>query len=321
MELLNRTESRDYPPDYLQARISGRRTALISDWEPLIVAVDPFAALPVSPLRRAMTGHSPEDGWKNLLRETAWLYRQMDRRLRHIFSPLFGWIELRTLTLCLRHLPEEQAGKIEELLQSSLLSAGLQKVLRGGGEQADVLTAVTRLLATDGRQKRRLTTVYHQEGLAGFERELTDLYLAETAASRLHPLIRDFLACLIEARNIIILYKHLRWRISTPPVFIAGGKSDVATLVKLAKRANQEELLLLMRKLTGTKMAITTVESVERLLLAWITRRVRRRGREPLQPGAILAYLWRFYLEARNLGLLSYCHGAERELLRTELIQ
>lgn len=321
MELLNTTDSRGYPPDYLKARIKGRRACLIDDWEPLLAASDPLEAMPASPHRNLIIARSPEEGWKNLLRESAWLYSQMDKRLRHVFSPLFGWLELRTLTLCLRNMLDSRAGRIEELLQQSLLSAGLQKVLLGGGEHAAVINAAAALLAADSTQKRRLTGVYRQEGVAGFERELTDLFLAEAVAGRLHPLISEFLAILIDARNIITLYKQQRWRISTPPAFIAGGSCDLPMLCKLAKKAGREEIMLLIRKVTRTKIAFAVPESVERLMLTWVTRTVRRWGRNPSGPGMILDYIWRCYLEARNLGLLVHCRGADRELLRMELIQ
>lgn len=81
------------------------------------------------------------------------------------------------------------------------------------------------------------------------------------------------------------------------------------------------ELLLLVRKLTGKEAGLISPGSLERLLLTWLTHNVRRWGRNPSGPGMILDYLWRCYLEARNLGLLIYCRGVGRELLREELIQ
>ncbi|KAF0216105.1 MAG: hypothetical protein FD174_3867 [Geobacteraceae bacterium] len=320
MELLRTVHNRGYPQEYLQARIRGRRAYQIGDWERILSAADPLEAVPASPYRGALTVRSEEEVWQNLLRELVWLYCQMDQRVREIFSPVFVCFELRTLVLCLRNKGERNDRKIEELLFYSLLAGKVQKALKADQDLPGVIDAVAGVLSAGAMRFGRLRNIYREQGLTGFEQGLTNLSLGEVIKGPLHPLIREFISRLIDTRNVMTLYKHLRWRIKAPPAFIEGGGIRESALREIAEKNDMAEVSPLIRRLTGEEVEAASAGNVERLLLTAITRLVRRRGREPAGTGLILDHLWRCYVEALNLSLLIHCRD-DREAVRRELVQ
>ncbi len=318
MEILRTLQERGYPSEYLQARIRGRRAYRIVDWEHILSA-DRLEAVPPLPHRSALAGRSEEDVWQNLLREFVWLYCQMEQKMRHKFSPVFGYFELRTLILCLRNKGGRNDRKVHDLLADSLLAGKVQKVLKADEDLPHVIDAVAGVLSAGAMKFGRLGKMFREQGFFGFEQGLTNLYLEEVINGRLHPLIREFISRLIDTRNVITLYKQLRWRIKSPPLFIGGGKIRESALSEIAEKNAMEEITPLIRRLAGEEVEVASVGVTERLLLTGITRLVRRRGREPAGTGLILDYLWRCYVETRNLSLLAYC-GDDREAVRRELV-
>ncbi len=121
-------------------------------------------------------------------------------------------------------------------------------------------------------------------------------------------------------RNLLTLYKQLRWKIGKPPAFVRGGDIGRSRLKEIAERGELAEVIQLIHSLPGMGEAPAGRENVEHLLLVWLTGRVRRWGREPAGIGQILDYLWRCYLEALNLGLLIHGRGMEPELLAGEVV-
>lgn len=320
MELLRTIHNRGYPPEYLQARVRVRRSYRIADWERILTAADMLEAVPPSPYREGDASRSEAAVWRSLLREVAWLYGQMDQGTRAMFMPLFACLELRTMVLCLRYKGGRNDRKVEELLSHSLLGEKVRQALMADAELPAVIDAVTGLLSAGAVRFARLKKVYRQGGLAAFERGLTDLCLAEVSAGKLHPLIREFLGRLIDARNVITLYKQIRWRIMDSSPFIKGGEIGESVLKGVAARNDLAEVTLLIRRLTGEDVPIASAGMVERHLLTAVTRFVRRRGREGGFTGLILDYLWRSYVEARNLSLLILCRN-DRQACERELVQ
>lgn len=318
MELLRTVEDGGYPAAYLRGRIGGRKGYRLREWELLLAAADPLDAVPATPYRGALGGRSEEEVWKSLLREFAWVYRQMEKRLRDAFAPVFGWFELHTLILCLRNRAGRNSAKIEELLAFSLLAAGLQKVLRRDGDLAAAVEGVTGVFAAGAVKYGRLRGIYPGQGLAGFERELTNLYLEQVAGGPLQPVIGEFFRRHIDLKNIMALYKQLRWRIKTPPSFIKGGTIGWGALREVAEGKDPAGVASLAGRLAGREVA--AAGPVEVPLLAGLTRLVRRWGREPEGIGLVLAYLWEGYVEARNLSIIIHGRDLDREMVRGELI-
>lgn len=320
MELIQHAESGGHPAEYLQARIMVRKGYRVADWEAVLSAGDPIAAVPATPYRKGLAGRSEEEVWRSMLGEFQWVHRQMEPRLRKVFAPLFGWFELRTLVLCLRNLGEGESGKVEEILFFSLLSEHLKKVLRSGPDTAAACRGVAEQLALGAVKFGRLGKIHSEQGLVGFERALTDLYLAEILSAPLHPVIGDFVRRLIDTRNVMVLQKQLRWEIKEPPLFVRGGRIGEGTLLEVAERGGRAGIAPLVERLTGRKGDLPPGE-MEQALLSGLTRQARRAGRESAGIGLVLEYLWGCYVEARNLSLIVHGAGVDREALRKELIR
>lgn len=298
--LLEPREGYGPPADYLYARVAGRRSALVKTWSPLPAAL-PGAADPRGSCRA----------------ELAWLWDSMNNRLRSCFAPVFEYLELRTWLLCLRWRGAGEAETVTALLAGSLLARPIRTALLRETELDAAVEASARLLAAADPAFAGLAALYAEQGPGAFEQAVVERFLQRLEKAPLHPLIGGFFAYLIDARNLVALYKHLRWGVRRPPPRLSGGNLGAARLDQLWRRGDSAALLELAGQLAGARVTGPELESA---LLAGLSRRLRRQGREPLQPGVLLDYLWRCHVEARNLELLRRAAGVPEELLARELI-
>lgn len=311
MELLRDMGYRGYPREYVLARIRARRSYLIDDWGAALAAAEPFSAVSVP--------GSDEAVWTSLQRELAWVYVQMEQRLRVIFAPLFLYLELRTIILCLRRRSAGEEGDMAGLFRHSLLCARARAILQRDTDIPVIVAGLARLFEDMGFAGTGLSKAYRDGGLAAFEERLAHFYLEQTAHARPHPVLAEFFCRLIDMKNLMILTKHRRWRIAASPSLIAGGKLRVAHLLDAARAPELTGVARLLRRITGTEVD-PTAANVESLLLAAISRMTRRAGRETEGVGLILDYLWRCAMQARNLSLLVHCLEIDRDVLGGELV-
>jgi ATP synthase C subunit len=315
MEMLRTMENREYPADYLAARVRGRRRYLIADWESILSAPSPLEAVPTTPGRGALTAGGEERVWRGLLHEWGWVYGQMNGGMRNTFAPVYRWLELRTLILCLRSRLAGETAKVEALLAVSLLAERLKRAVREG-ESSRVFGMVGELLATRGG--RRVRAAFGSEGLAGGEREIVTLCLEGAVSGRTHPAVREFCRYLIDRQNLVALYKGLRWRTGATPLFVAGGMLRTSALEEVQAKGDAGSVVLLIRRRSGIEAQFTP-SGVEKALVDGLSRLLRRRAQGGEGVELVLDYLWRCYTEARNLGVLLHAGGMEREALRGEL--
>ncbi len=319
MELLKRVEDRGFPTDFLLSRLRGRRTHLITDWKPLVLSASPMDHLP-GRYGDIMTDDYPEGIWRYLLKEFVWVCSRMNGTLSQVFRPFFQYAELRTVFICLRYAKGGETGKIERLLSSSLLSGKIKGILRGG----NLVSAVRGIEDAFTSQSNRfsgLGKAFDEAGLSGVERFLSKGYLEYTVYSRLHPVIKDFFGSVIDSRNILALYKYLALNAENIPYFIDGGRMNEKTFIRIADRKDILDLGDLIRRFTGIRIEKADATNIENALYGMITRLLKRSDREPLCIGLILYYLWRCYLEARSLSILSYGEEIDRDVLAAELAQ
>ncbi len=320
MTLLLNPEDRGYPVDYLLSRIRGRRSRLITDWRSLIYETEPLDHLAAVRYRGVGAEKNPEGVWRRLLEEYGWIYAQMNEPLRKIFRPFFLYSELRTLFMCLRHMKDRKAGKIEYLLSASLLSDAMKKIIETGDDVAAAVAGIERLFLGLSGRFRGLVESFDAEGLRGAEQRLTNTYLVHTVNAKLHPLMKAFFIRIIDSRNIMGLYKAIRLEGKTAPVFVPGGNISEERFSKILGREDIFEISSLIRKLTGTHIDGPDATKVELALYKGITRFLKKEGGDPLGLGLILDYLWRCSLEAMNLSVLIYGKDLEREAVAAELV-
>jgi vacuolar-type H+-ATPase subunit C/Vma6 len=320
MDLLYDPGDPGYPAEYLLSRIKGRRSALIKNWKPLVYDQDLF--LSAAPLQRGgfRTSTAPERMWADLMREYRWVYRQMNQQLRAVFHPYFLYAELRTICICLRHLRDKKEGSIDEVLNKSLLSDEMKGILVRSADLAEAIAGVERLFAPLSKRFTGFAAIAEKDGLRGVEQFLTEQYLAVIAGSKLHPLMQTFFSRLIDARNIISLYKYLRLDNEQHPPILPGGSIAAETLHELAAKDDIVSVGPVIRALTGIKVERPEPTMVELALYKGMTRWLRKEGQEPFGVGPILDYLWRCSIEAMNLSVLYQGKGLERDIVAAELV-
>ncbi len=320
MELLQDPSDRGYPTEYLLSRIKGRRSKLIRNWKSLLYDQDLFLA--ASSKQAGMrTSSSPVRIWADLVHEYRWVHGQMNRELRKIFHPYFLYAELRTIFICLRNIREKKEGVLDELLVNSLLSDEMKKVLLTSDGLAEAVAGIERMFIPLSEQFAGLSDVAQNEGLRGVEQRLTEAYLTVTVGSRLHPLVHLFFSRLIDARNIISLYKYLRLELKSLPPALPGGGIPEARLREAAGKGDLPAIGSLIHEFTGIKVERPEPTMVEVALYTSMTRWLHKEGREPFGVAPILDYLWRCSIEAMNLSVLYHTKDLEREMVAAELVQ
>lgn len=298
-----------HPPEFVVARLKGRHAALLADWRARLRA-------------RTTSGLSDEQVWSRLLEELAWLHGQVDARTRQQLAPLFALYELKTVTLALRSVASDRPEMVGATLGHSLLADPIQRVFRRAADVPAVLTQLGADSMPAASLFEPLPDAYARGGLRAVEDSLFRHYLEALDISRLRPALRVFFAAFIDARNLVLVFKHVRWHSTTPFSAIRGGDIAAGELEAIAARDDLAGLAERVQRFVGRRQlaAPSTDASLEGALFESITRRLRtyRRGLDVLAVST--AYIWRAYLQARNLALLVHATAVAPEQLERELI-
>jgi hypothetical protein len=246
----------------------------------------------------------------------------MEDSLREMFAAVFLLFELKTLVLSLRNKAVENADAVEKLLEPSLLSAAIKELLRAPGDTRSTIADLASELAAAADGFGHLTAVYSSSGLKGFENGLLSAFVEAAAGRPRHRVVDEFFVAFADLRNVVILYKHLRWEMDDPAPFVTGGRIEQARLGKILAQQSDSDFGCLVKEVAGLPSPPDPEDeaALETVLLRALTRRLRRAGRESEDIGVILDYLWRVYVQARNLAVLY--HGADlaADRLERELI-
>jgi hypothetical protein len=318
-ELLQPCSESEYPADYLMARLRGRQANFLSDWEALVMHADPMELLLDTRYGEFISGNSIEGIWKCSLKEFNWVYFQMNAHTAELFRPFFIYLELRTLLIYLRHcLRRRHGARTDDILLYSLLSDAVKKILIRGADIPSVVASLERTVPFLVLKDRKLSKVFPKEGLRGLEAKLAAALLEYIVSLELHPDIKLFFTYLIDSRNVIAVYKHLKWNISEKPDLVDGGKIRKSVLTKVLREGEVGGAVSLAGRLSGTGVREEDAVNIENILLTSLTKKVRAAARAS-DIGFILHYLWHTYVESRNLGIILYGRGIEKESLREEL--
>lgn len=320
MNLLERIEDRGYPLEYLLSRIRGRRAGLIHDWESVVRDTEISGRLLSRLYPETAVGRAGDVVWRMLLKEYKWVFTQMNMRLRVVFWHYFLYSELRTLFICMRHIKQKNTARLNELLSASLLSHEIKDGLRQSSSIQQAAHEIESSFLSLSHDFRGLAEIAVSKGLMEFEQRLTNTYLGHTQSTELHPVMKDFFTGIIDARNIISLYKYLRFEASAQPPFLPGGRIRLERLNEIMDGKDIFGLVSLIRESSGIELDISATSRVEHALYTGMTRRLDKAGRDPLGLGLILYYLWRISIEAMNLSLILHSREQIRETVLNELI-
>ena len=295
-----------YPAGYVLARLRGRRAAL--------AGVPQAAAAPG-------VVDADEQIWGGFLDELEWLFRQMDARLRDANAPLFGLFEMKTIVLCLRNASLDRPEAQLRLLERSLLSAELRGILGQRRRVGAIVAALGGALGGFSPAFLDLDSRYFEAGLKGCEDALMRIYLEAVAGTRVAPPARHFLTRFTDLRNLMALYKHLRWELRGPMVLIRGGTIDTAVFRDLVAREDRDALDALIARATGIRLTATASEiGIETRLLAALGGDLRRARRQRGGDWLVPEYIWSAYVHARNLAVLHHAAGLDPSAVAREMI-
>ena len=318
MRALLRDFPEGVPQDTLLARIRGRRSYLVREWDRILLAPEPAKLLPPAPWRPVPV---PGDGRMTLALqgEYGWVFRWMSEPLRVMTAPFFWLAELRVIAICLRRLAGGASGD-DELLQGSLMNKRIRKLLRGAPDAESAVRQLAGILAPHAPACATLTGTLAGGGVGAVEAALQDIFLQQLAATRLHPVMERFLALTIDCRNLTAVAKRLRWRSIRSPRLIGGGRIPLKKLAALAKGEDAVAIARMAARLGGIGRS-GDPDNLERTVLQAEYRAVSSLAREPDGVGEILWYLWRCRNEARIIGLLSRLATVGTAAVEAEIMQ
>lgn len=305
------------PLEYILSRIRARRAALISDWEPILSGTYFFEGPPAGQRSPHASG---EAAWEYLVNEYRWIYSQMNAGLRSLFELFFLYTELRTIFIRLRQIKAGRSEAAEWLLSKSLLSQGIKSVLRNARDIQEAAEKIERSFAAMADSFAGLSQAVIQGGLKRFEQQLANTYLEYASAAATHPVIKDFFEKIINARNIISLYKCIRMNKVSMPVFISEGAIPETVFQEILDMNDMSRLISIVKEEAGLDASRTGTD-IETIMYRGITKRLRKAGRDPLGFGVILDYLWRCSIEVMNLGVIFHGKGLERDVIAAEIVQ
>ena len=280
------------PCDYLFFRICCRRSELATG----------------GLLNRATSS----DPHQALRAEYRWVYHQMGQRLRRKFLPIFEYFELRLLVVALRYLAAGERAAVTAQLRQSLFAGKLCEIIETSEQINSAIEHLEKSFGTAYPAFKNVHKAYLRQGPGGMEQALIGGYLQDAVQRTRNLEVKQFLRYLLDMRNLQALQKHLQWQVPFAPPLLVGGTVEPAVLEKLWGSQDLNPLLELMQKFTR-QATRPKPENTEDYLLQGLTIRCQREGREPLQLGVVIDYLWRCQLMARKHGLHFHREGAATE--------
>jgi len=321
MEFLQNIENIGYPTDYLVSRIHGRRVYLFSNWDMLLFSPDIKEHLMTTHYGEFISTYSAEGIRHCYRKELHWIYFQMNERLRDIFQPYFIYAELGTLMTALRFkLGESSKSEIDHLLSYSLLADHIQNALKAETDIPSSLQAIEKCLALPSGGSPDLHEIYLNNGFQKAEEGLKQKVFEYIFSLRMHHIMKRFFTALVNTANLLALYKHLKWGITAEPAFIKGESIPEDSFHFVVESRTIDDTVKLIYKQTGISIEEVEAARLESVLNRYLIKQTKRMEREGSDIGFILNYLWRSYIEAINLSVLSYGKSIDKPIIKQELV-
>jgi hypothetical protein len=292
MKLLTQTRPAELPTEALLARLRCRRARI------------DLAA-----------GHISEGPTSNV---SCWVYQRLNRRLRKKLEPFLDLLAMRSLVLILRYALAGEAAPAA-ILRNTLLAEGLQGVVTKAERAESLVAQLEAVLVKDYPFVAGLTTSYRQQGPGGVEQQLFTGILQHSLTHAGNDLIKTVLRYLIDMRNCLMIHKLWQWQVSQAPALSVGGIISTNSLKRIWVAHDNERLTRMTSRLAGEPLTSTKTVGMEQCLLRGLTRLLRRAGRDPLNLGVVVEYLWRAQLAAHNQ-VLRQALATDREELLEEVL-
>ena len=271
VDLLATVRQDGYPTDYLLARLRFR-TRVFAD--------------------RCPAGRG-EEAWQELQKEYGWLFRQMNVGLRHELAPVFFYFELRNFFAALRFSAGSDRSGLNATLAASLLGPQLQAMLKKEQAFPAKLKELGNFLGRYGEGFSRLDEVWGRGGLNCLETSLFNGFVMIIKREQPPRAVGDFLARLLDRRNLLLLAKQQRWQ-------LANSLLPADDHPALVRRRLGRYLAQLNRQEPGLVDEPTRLDN---LLLRTLLRDCRRLARTSQPLAMLLAYLYSCWQTAGDCGV------------------
>lgn len=266
--LTDEGSERFYPSEYLYSRLRGRFDSVLNY------------------IRR-----EPPDAIRQYIeREHKWVYLQMNYGLRKTLWSFFFYREIRKVFEWLR------LGDTTTQLESSLLSEGIKEIFLKTSDAVIRIERLETVLLGVSVNFKGLMDAFKIGGLKNFEEVLTNSFLSTIPISVTYHALREFFRYIIDFRNLMSLYKHIRWKLEKVPLIILGGNIAKNELEKAFSSGDISKVRQLSSRLLD--IDIDDLSEPEVGFYLGLRRTLKRRYMmNPNEPILIPYYLWNLYLE------------------------
>ncbi len=307
---------RGYPEDYLLSRIKGRRTSIIRDWRFILHEHDIIHH--IESLKN-LSGINSDLIDSRLWKEYYWVYSQMNESLRRRFHNFFEYMEIMRFIRILRYRKDNDIEMIKNITMAGLLSEEIEDIILFYHDFPSLIKEIEKRFISISNLFRGLTDVYEREGQRGIERFIMDRYLQIVILRRMDNILREFFVHAVDSRNIIFLFKSIKWSIIREPYFISGGRIERRRFLSIYNNKKIDELVSLVKSVTGVSIKGMEDREIENALYGTTSRMLKQKARTD-STALILHYLWSLYIEARNIRTLLEGRGLDREILLNEVV-
>jgi len=303
IRLLHDFYRREYPGEYLLARLCARRGEMMAE-----------SSAGGENIADSIPDTTPGE-WEQ--KERQWLYGQMNTALRRATAPVFFYFEIKTLTQCLRYAEAGHFEPIDHLVERSLMALGLKKILRSGASVHEVVERLERFFHDSPLPLRGLADCFREKGVQGCEEMIRKFFFVQ-ALNKVHERdTRFFFQYFIALRNTLTVAKSRRWKKEETPRVAVGSEIGSRTT---SLTATEDRLRRMIRGLTdGKEVAAAELHPVvlESLLDAALMRVLARRRRAGGEAAACIEYLLRSRFVAKNSGILQHKRWREKKRSHT----
>lgn len=271
MSILQTIKNNEYPEEYLITKLKSRLTEKRFD------NIFSEKALQIA-----------------VIEEMKWLFYQMNSKLRKIFSKVFIYFELKTIFSALR-FKLGGTGFSEELLTPSLLSSEVKDCIAKNEDILDVVTSISRIFREEALIQPPVEETFLNGGLKSFERQFVKSFLECAVKKNKEKVLEVFFKFKIDERNIISVYKILKWNIETAPELIDGGEVNILEFHKILEKKNIDDVFMVLKILTGIDV---DGEHLEDLLNEGFTNKLKKMTKNIFGRLLIVEYIWKLQMEA-----------------------
>lgn len=251
----------------------------------------------------------------------AWLYRRLNRQAARFLQPFLELHVGRTLVHALRLQRAEKPEALRHLLGRSLLPEDFRRDLLAAADAERFVAVLERRLGSRSQAFHGLGEVYAEQGPGGVEEQLTSSLWQRAVRLAREGTVKELVQSLIDLRNLVAIAKHWRWQVTRPPQLVSGGGIDPCRLRRVWRARDEAGLEQLAGRLAGTPgRSLLEPREIETAVLRRQTLLLQRRGRDPVEGGVLLDYLWRCRMAARNRSLFIRLEEDNDELLDDVLV-